>query len=110
VCQSNRDLWCPGPLRPAPIDAFEQHRKLRTRQTNSSFRSLRPDESSSLETLGKQTQAVTVPPQKFYDVTSAPSENEDVSGERLLFSTVCTFALRPSNFLSEPPERSSGQA
>ena len=27
----------------APIDAFQQHRKLRTRQTNGAFRGLRPD-------------------------------------------------------------------
>ena len=36
-----------------PVDAFQQHRQLRTRQTNGSFRSLRPDESASLQTLGE---------------------------------------------------------
>jgi hypothetical protein len=38
-----------------PINAFEQHRKLRARQTNGAFRGLRPDESASFKTLGKQT-------------------------------------------------------
>src|SRR5271168_3498129 len=85
TCYSNRDLWCPGPLRPTPIDAFQKHRELCTRQVDGSFRGLRPDESSSLQTLGKQTQAVSVPPQKLHDVASASTKNEDMSGERLLF-------------------------
>ena len=67
-----------------PIDAFQQHRQLRTRQTNGAFRSLRPDESAPFQTLGKQTKAVAIEPENFYDVATAPSENKDVTGERLL--------------------------
>ena len=58
---------------------------LPTRQTDGSFRSLRPDESSSLQTLGKQTKAVSIEPQQLDDIASASSKHEDVSGERLLF-------------------------
>jgi hypothetical protein len=82
--QLDCDLRRPGPLRPAPINAFEQHRKLRTRQTHSSFRSLRPDESSSLQTLGKEAQAVAIEPEKLDHVASAPAKDKDVAGERLL--------------------------
>ena len=82
--QSDCDLRRPGPLRPAPIDAFEQHRKLRTRQTHGSFRSLRPDESASLQTLGKQAQAVAIEPEKLDHVASAPAKDKDMAGERLL--------------------------
>src|ERR1700679_811100 len=80
----HRNLRRPGPLRPAPVDAFQQHRQLRTRQTNGSFCSLRPDESSSFKTLGKQTQPVTIEPKNLHDVATASSENEDMTGERLL--------------------------
>jgi hypothetical protein len=81
---SHRNLRRPGPLRPAPVDAFQQHRQLRTRQTNGPFCSLRPDESSSFKTLGKQTQPVTIEPENLHHVATASSENEDVTGERLL--------------------------
>jgi hypothetical protein len=67
-----------------PIDAFKQHRQLRTRQTDGSFSSLRPDESAPLQTLGEQTQAIAIEPQNFYDVATAASEYEYVTGERLL--------------------------
>ena len=53
-------------------------------QTNSSFGSLRPDESSSLQTLGKQTKTVAVEPQQLDDVAATSTKNEDVTGERLL--------------------------
>ena len=81
---SHCDLRRPGSLRPAPVDAFQKHRQLRASQTNGAFGSLRPDESSSLQTLGKQTKAVAVEPQQLDDVTAASAENEDVTGERLL--------------------------
>ena len=81
---SDRDLRRPGPLRPPPVDAFQQHRQLRARQENSSFASLRPDESAALKTLLKQTQPVAIEPENFYDVAAASSENEDVTGEGLL--------------------------
>jgi hypothetical protein len=67
-----------------PVDAFKQHRQLRTRQTDGSFRSLRPDESAPLQTLGEQTQAIAIEPENFYDVATAASEYEYMTGERLL--------------------------
>jgi len=81
---SHRDLRRPGPLRPAPVDAFQEHRQLRATQANGPFSSLRPDESPSLQTLRKQTKSVAVEPQQLDDVTAASTENEDVTGKRLL--------------------------
>jgi hypothetical protein len=39
---------------------------------------LRPDESSSFQTLGKQAQTITVPPQELYDIASAPAKHEEM--------------------------------
>jgi hypothetical protein len=63
---------------------FGEGQELRTRQAHGSFRSLRPDESSSLQPLGKQAQAVSVEPEKLDHVASAPAKDEHVAGERLL--------------------------
>jgi hypothetical protein len=79
-----------------PIDAFKQHRQLRTRQTDGSFSSLRPDESAPLQTLGEQTQAIAIEPQNFYDVATAASEYEYVTGERLLVEHGLYLRARPS--------------
>src|SRR5208337_3892112 len=81
---SYRQLGCPGSLGATPIDAFQQHRKLRTSQTNSSLGSLWPDKAPLLQTLGEQTEAVSIEPKKLYDVTSPPAKNEHVTGEWLL--------------------------
>src|SRR5580704_8433486 len=83
-CYSHRKLRRPGSLRVAPVDAFQQHRELRTGQRNSPFRSLWPEEAALLQTLGEQTKAVSIEPKKFYDVTSPPAENKHVTGEWLL--------------------------
>ncbi len=45
--------WLPGPVRPSPIDAFKQHRQLRTGQRYLSTVGLRPHKSSPLELLSK---------------------------------------------------------
>jgi len=55
---------------------------------HSSCLHLRPDESTPLQSLGKQAETITIPPQQFYDVASAPTKHEDVSGERLLLKHV----------------------
>ncbi len=39
----------PGASRPPPINAFQKHRKLRSRQANRTFGGLRPDKSSSFK-------------------------------------------------------------
>ena len=58
--------------------------ELRTRQQDGSFRSLRPDESASLQTLGKQTKAVAIKPEKLDHVAPSSAKDKDMAGERLL--------------------------
>src|SRR5579863_5419800 len=50
---SHRDLGRPGTLNSPPVDPFQKHRQLCAAETNCSCLHLRPDESSSLKTLGK---------------------------------------------------------
>ncbi len=95
----------PRCARSPPINAFQKHRKLRSRQANRTFGGLRPDKSSSFKTLGKQTQAVSVPPQKLHKVASAAPKNEDVSGERLLFENglhLRTQAIETTTHIGHP--------
>jgi hypothetical protein len=82
--QSNCDFRRPGPLHSSPVDAFQKHRELRATEPHGSALGLRPDESTALQPLGKQAKTITIPPQQFYDVASAPAEDKDVSGEWLL--------------------------
>src|SRR6516164_1454786 len=62
TCHLHCNLGRPGPLRTTPIDAFQKHRQLRSRQTNSSFRSLRPYETTLLQTLGEKTKTIAIEP------------------------------------------------
>src|ERR1035438_523730 len=84
ACHLYCDLRRPGPLRPAPIDAFHEHRQLCASQCDGSFLGLRPDETSSLQAFRKQTQTVFIGPQNLDRVAPAPAKNKDVSGEWLL--------------------------
>jgi hypothetical protein len=81
---SDCDLRLPRSLDPPPVDAFEQHRKLRATQLHGATLGLRPDESAAFQPLGKQAQTIAIPPQQFYDIASAPAKYEHVSGEGLL--------------------------
>lgn len=81
---SDRDFRRPGALDSAPIDAFEEHRKLRATEVHGAAFGLRPDEAAALKPLGEQAKAIAVPPQQLHNITSAAAENEDMPGERLL--------------------------
>jgi len=95
IVNSHCHLRRPGSLRPAPIDAFHQHRQLRPRQRNRSFFSLRPDESPALKPLRKQTQTVFIGPQNLDRVASAPAKNKDVSREWLLLEDHLHLRTQP---------------
>ena len=81
---SDGNFRLPCSLNSPPIDAFQKHGKLRTAEQNCSALSPGPDESSALQPLGKQAQTIAVPPQKFYDIASAPAKQEHMPGEGLL--------------------------
>lgn len=52
-------LRLPRARRPSPVDAFEQHRELRTRQEHRSSARLWPDEAAVLKALVEQVSPVT---------------------------------------------------
>jgi hypothetical protein len=68
----------PGALRRAPINAFDQHRKLCRRERHSAARLTQrgPDEVALLQTLGEQTQPVAVPEQDLDRVRPPAAEGE----------------------------------
>ena len=85
---SDGNFWRPRSLDSAPVNAFQKHRKLSAAETHRSTIGLRPDESAALQSLGKEAQAISVPPKKFYDVASAPAKHEHMPGEWLLMQYV----------------------
>ena len=46
---------------------------------------LGPDESSAFQTLGKQAQPVPIPPEQLDQIPAPSTEDEDMSGKRILF-------------------------
>jgi hypothetical protein len=59
-------------------------------EQNGSIVGLRPDEPAALQPLGKQAEAISIPPQKLYDIASASAAN----GDRLRRCGIYTFGLR----------------
>jgi hypothetical protein len=78
-------MWFPRSLRLAPIDTLKKHRQLRSCQSYSSACRLRPHEASSLQSLLKQAQPVSVPPQQLDKIAALAAENENMSGKGRLF-------------------------
>src|SRR5579871_4882594 len=68
-----------------PINPFEQHRQLRTSQLHGARSSLWPHELAPLQTLGKQTQAITAPPDDLEAIACAAAKHEELSGIRILW-------------------------
>ena len=64
---------------------------------------LAASESSSFKTLGKKTQAISLP-QKLHDAASAASKNGDLSGERLLLENSlhpCAQAIETTTHIGD---------
>jgi hypothetical protein len=64
-----------------PVDAFQEHRQLRTRQRHRSARRLGPDKASSFQPLLKKTKAITIEPQQLDQITALAAEDEYMTGE-----------------------------
>jgi hypothetical protein len=64
---SAHERWLPGALRRAPVNAFDQHRKLcrRERHGAAGLAQRGPDEPALLQSLGEETQPVAVPEQNL---------------------------------------------
>jgi hypothetical protein len=65
--------WLPSPVRPSPIDPFEQHRELRTGQGDLATLGLRPHKSSALQPLREQAKAVAIEPEQL-DQIAKPND------------------------------------
>src|SRR5438046_2588414 len=77
-------LRLPRALRSPPIDALEQHRKLRRRQRHRATVGLWPHEAAALQAFLEQTQTIAAPPQQLHQVATPATKGEDVTGERIL--------------------------
>jgi hypothetical protein len=92
---SDSNFWRPGSLHSAPINTFKKHRKLRPAEPHRATLGLRPDESAALKPLGEETQTVSVPPKKFYDVASPSAKYENMSREWLLLKHGLDLSAQP---------------
>jgi hypothetical protein len=81
---SDRDFRCPGSLDSSPVDAFQKHRKLRTRKRDRAALGLRPYKSPLLQTLGEKAETVAIEPEALNHVASSAAKEKDVTGVWLL--------------------------
>ena len=77
-CDSARDGGAPSTLGCAPIDAFDQHRRLRWRQRHGAtwIAHSGPDEATLIDALGKQAESVAVPEQDFQSARIPAAEGK----------------------------------
>src|SRR6478736_6079066 len=78
------DGWRVGANRSSPVDAFQQHRQLRTAQRYRALFGLWPDETTALQPFGEQTESVAVPPQQLDQIAAPAAEDKNVAGVRIL--------------------------
>jgi len=62
---------------------WEKHRQLCPRQRNRTILGLRPNETATLKSLGKQAQTFAIPPKQSYGVAPAPAKNKHAPGKWL---------------------------
>src|ERR1700691_3147724 len=83
VARSSCKLRSLSADRRAPINAFEQHGKLRRRQCSCrASRRGRPNKAPLLKPLGKQTSALAVPPQHLDEAPWRPAKDKGLPAER----------------------------
>src|SRR5215510_3518267 len=90
-----RQLWRMGALWASPVNAFQQHRQLRSRQRYTAALSLRPDKAAAFQSLRKQTQTVAIPPQHLDQIATTTTKHEDMAGKRILFKN-CLYRCAQS--------------
>src|SRR5215468_1622545 len=69
----------------APVNAFQQHGQLRSRQRDRTALRLRPDKAAAFQPLRKQTQTIAIPPQQFDEIATTTAKHEHMAGEGILF-------------------------
>ena len=88
MLQSARGLRAPGVLRQTPIDAFQQIAQLRRRECHSSIGIVlrerrRPHKVATLQSLRKQTHALSIVPNHFYQSATSSTKNKQMSIVRI---------------------------
>src|SRR5271165_6650737 len=81
---SDCKLWICRAYRTTPINAFQQHRQLRSRQRHRAITGLRPHEATPLQPLGIQAHPIAIPPQHLDQIAAPATEDKHVSRERTL--------------------------
>src|SRR5215472_19152612 len=72
----HRQLRFPSALRAPPIDAFQKHRQLRSRQRNRAASCLRPHKAPALQPLREQAQPVAIEPKNFDQIATPAAEHK----------------------------------
>jgi hypothetical protein len=91
----------PGSLDFSPVDAFQKHRQLCATELHGATVGLRPDESATLQSLGKKAETIAIPPQQLYDVASPSAERENMAREWLLLERVLHLRAQPIEAATE---------
>ena len=104
-----RDLpcqwWFPCSARLTPVNAFQKHRQLRTRQRHGSALSLRPYEAATLQALLEKAKAIAIEPEQLDHVAALAAEDENMAGIALLFQHCLdqrTQPLKAATQIREP--------
>lgn len=91
---------CPAALWQPPINAFEQHRQLRSAQGNLALFRRRPHEPPLLQPLAEQAGTLSVPPDDLDEISAPTTEDKQMAGERILLQRL--FGLRCQRRESAP--------
>ena len=91
-CQENcanppllsRQKRCCGTFGAAPVNAFQQHRKLRRSEAHLAGLRHRPYEAAAIHPLGKQAQALAVVPQQLDQIAALAAKGKQGAGMRAL--------------------------
>src|SRR5215475_7789017 len=95
VAKSHRHLRSVAANRSSPINPLEQHRKLCLAERYCSACRLRPDESSTLQSLREQTQAIARPPQQLDQIPTTTTKHEYVTREGVFLEYVLHHPAQP---------------
>lgn len=94
-CNSAGEKRSPEALRRTPVDAFDQHRKLRWRQRHRAarLRQARPEKVSAVDALGEQAQPRPIPKQDLQERGILAAEDEQMTRERILLKIFLRAAI-----------------
>ena len=89
-------LRLPRAHRHPPIDAFQQHAELGRRECCNAVRRRGPNKATLLQPLRKQAEPLSVPPQRFEQISTAPAEHKNLAAKRIAPQIVLHRMAKPS--------------